>query len=185
MIKFLKKLYKFVWKRFYVNETLILFSHHTYKEVSSSAVIKDATESNLSDILTFQNRRYVDTFKIFLNIGDSGYFAYLDGLCVHRSWVKHTPQTVNLHWAFPMKLKKDEAFIHYCETAPSSRGMSIYPAVLSHIVNDFRDKASVMISCNAKNNSSIKSIEKAGFRERERVHVLIIMGIKRIKVLNS
>ena len=83
------------------------------------------------------------------------------------SWVKHTPQTVNLHWAVPMRLKKNEAFIHYCETAPSARGMNIYPAVLSRICNDFREKASIMISCNAKNSTSIRGIEKAGFRERE------------------
>ena len=101
------------------------------------------------------------------------------------SWVKHTPQTVNLHWAVPMRLKKNEAFIHYCETAPSARGMNIYPAVLSRICNDFREKASIMISCNAKNSASIRGIEKAGFRERERVQVLIIMGIKRVKVLKS
>lgn len=167
MIKFLKKLYKFACKRFYVNETLILFGHHIYKEVSSPAVVKDASESNLLDILTFQNRRYVDVFKKFLNTGDRGYFAYLDGLCVHRSLAKHTPQTMNLYWAFPMELKRNEAFIHYCETAPSSRCMNIYPAVLSHIAHDFRNKASVMISCNAKNSASIRGIEKAGYRERE------------------
>lgn len=167
MINFLKKLYKFARQRFYVNETLILFSHNKYNEMSSPAVIKYATESNLSDILTFQNRRYVDVFEKFLNTGDSGYFAYVDGLCVHRSWVKHTPQTVNLHWALPMELKRNEAFIHYCETAPSARGMNIYPAVLSRICNDFREKASIMISCNVKNSSSIRGIEKAGFVERE------------------
>ncbi len=122
----------------------------------------------MSDILTFQNRRCVDVFKNFISIGDCGYFAYVDGLCVHRSWVKHTPQIVNLHWALPMKLKKSEAFIHYCETAPSARGMHIYPAVLSRICNDFREKASIMISCNAKNSASIRGITKAGFVERER-----------------
>lgn len=153
--------------------------------MNSPAVIKYATESNLADILTFQNRRYVDVFKNFLSIGDRGYFAYVDGRCVHRSWIKHTPQTVNLHWALPMKLKRNESFIHYCETAPSARGMNIYPAVLSRICNDFREKTSILISCNAKNSASIRGIEKAGFRERERVQVLIIMGIKRIKVVKS
>ncbi len=184
-MKFAKRLYKFVCKRFYVNETLLLFTDNKYNEVISLAIIKYATESNLSDILTFQNQRYIDMFKKFLAIGDCGYFAYVDGRCVHRSWVKHTSQTVNLHWALSMELKRNEAFIHFCETAPSARGNNIYPAVLSHIVRDFRDKASVMISCNAKNSASIRSIEKAGFKEKERVQVMIIMGIKRIKVLNS
>jgi len=66
-----------------------------------------------------------------------------------------------------MELKRNKAFIHYCETAPSAQGINIYPMVLSHIARDFRDKASVMISCNAKNSASIRGIEKVGFRERE------------------
>jgi methionyl-tRNA formyltransferase len=163
------KIFRIIKSNIYVNETLILYEHdkNTYQE--TVAKITYITPENVSDVLDFQHPRYKPTFEEFLRCGDTGYFAYLMGKCVHRSWVVHMPQKVHLHPMLPKQLREGEAFIHYCETAPHARGRNIYPAVLSKIADDFeKDGRTLMISANAKNSSSIKGIVKSGFLERER-----------------
>lgn len=185
MKKLFKRIYNYFITRLYCNETLILFAHQFRVQQKSTAEIEYAQPENLTDILFFQHPRYLETFKRFLSIGDKGYFAYLDGKCVHRSWVKHTSQKVKLHPLLPMQLQKNEAFIHYCETAPVARGNNIYPHVLTKIAEDFKDKAKILICTNAKNKASVKGIKKAGFREIERVKLVVILGIKAKRVLKS
>jgi L-amino acid N-acyltransferase YncA len=63
-----------------------------------------------------------------------------------------------------MKLKPNQHFILYCETAPQARNKCILPAVLSKIVDNFKDKGEILMSINAKNNASIKGEKKAGFK---------------------
>jgi len=101
-----------------------------------------------------------------LLLGDIGYYGYINNNCIHRSWVKLNEQIVYPHWAYPMKLNKDEVFIHYCETTSKARGKNIYPHVFSNIIEKHQGKE-VLISVNDKNIVSIKGVEKVGFRERE------------------
>ncbi|MGB2805667.1 MAG: hypothetical protein WBD64_12325 [Candidatus Zixiibacteriota bacterium] len=172
------KLYNYVKKRFYVNETLVLFRHKVMTEQRAPVEIRYASPETIADILSFQPERYVKVFEEFLSSGDRGYFAYLNGRCVHRSWVKHAPQIVHLHPCLPMRLKEDEAFIHYCETAPEARRNNIYPYVLTKIVDDFKDRKKIFVSVNAKNVASMKGVEKAGFREARRWKLLVVLGIR-------
>ncbi|OCL85623.1 hypothetical protein [Arcobacter porcinus] len=180
-MNFLKKTYNYLKIRFYKNETIIVYDLKNYQIQTSVAIIKHATNENLKDVLYFQSKRYINIFKNFLSLGDKGYFAYLEDKCIHRSWVKSNEQVVYPHWAYPYKLKKDEVFIHYCETAPEARGKNIYPHVLSNIIKGHQDK-DILISVNDENIASKKGVEKVGFRERERVKVLILLGMKFIKV---
>ena len=180
-MNFLKKTYNYIKSRLYINETIILYSLKSYQSQTSVATIKHATNENLKDVLYFQPQRYIDIFKNFLSLKDKGYFAYLQDKCIHRSWLKGNEQVVYPHWAYPYKLKENEVFIHYCETAPKARGKNIYPHVLSNIIKEHQDK-DILISVNDENIASKKGVEKVGFRERERVKVLILLGIKFIKV---
>jgi len=179
-MKTLKKLLNFIKSRLYINETIILYSLKNYQSQTSLATVKHATGDNLKDILYFQDERYLDIFKNFLLLGDKGYFGYLQDKCIHRSWLKGNQQTVYPHWLIPHKLKENEVFIHYCETAPEARGKNIYPYALSNIIEEHQDKE-ILISVNDENIASKKGVEKVGFRERERVKVLMILGMKFIK----
>jgi len=179
----IKKLINYIINRFYCNETIVLYnlkSHDAYNPIKSVAIIKHATIDNLKDILYFQPERYIDIFKNFLAQGDKGYFAYIDNKCIHRSWVKTNEQTVYFHWAYPYKLKRNEVFVHYCETAPQARGKNVYPHVLSTIIEEHRNK-DVLISINNNNIPSKKGVEKVGFRERERIKIIVVLGFKIIK----
>lgn len=180
-MKFLKKLLNYIKTRLYINEIIILYSLKNYQSQTSVATIKHTTGDNIKDILHFQHERYINIFKDFLSLGDKGYFGYLQDKCIHRSWLKGNGQVIHPHWVYPYKLKENEVFIHYCETAQEARGKNIYPYVLSNIIEEHQDKE-ILISVNDENIASKKGVEKVGFRERERVKVLILLGMKFIKV---
>lgn len=182
-----KRGYNFLNSRIYVNETTILFESFKNIIQESPAKIVQANYDNLVDILTFQDSKYLKIFKNFLDNGDKGYFAYLNGKCVHRSWAQFGEKEVTLLAPFiKRKIKQNEAYIHYCETAPEARGKNIYPAVLSRIVNDFKDKyKNIYISTNIKNIASRRGIEKAGFKEIEKIRIIVILGIKIKKIIKN
>ncbi len=177
LFKFTTRVISFLKNRIYTNETIIVYQLVKPKKQISPAILKQATHSNLNDILYFQDKIYIDIFKKFLQIGDTGYFAYIDKNCIHRSWVKSNNQIVYPHWTLPYKLKNNEVFIHYCETAPEARGKNIYPHVLSHISNDFKDKK-IIIAVNKNNHASLRGIQKAGFEEKESIQTIVLIGIK-------
>jgi len=177
--KVIKKIYIYFKSRIYINETAILFKSFKNIIQTSPAKIVQANHNNLTDILIFQDPKYIGIFNKFLDSGDKGYFAYLNNKCVHRSWVQFGEKEVEIHRFLKRKIEKDEAFIHYCETAPEARGKNIYPAVLSKIVTDLKDKyRNIYISTNIKNKASRRGIEKAGFVEIERIKIVVILGIK-------
>ncbi len=178
---FLKKVINRIKVNLYINETIIMYKLMYIKKHNSIATIKFATPENLKDILFFQNIKYIDIFKKFLSLGDKGYFAYIDGKCIHRSWVKSNSQVVTPHRLSPYQLKDNEIFIHYCETAQEARGKGVYPAVLTKICEDNKDK-DILISVDEKNIPSVKGIEKVGFEKIKKIKVLVVLGFKYIRI---
>jgi len=149
-------------------ETIVFsFSGTDFPPSVSPARIVPVEMSNVADVLGFQPCRYVDTFRRFLQQGDVGYYAYLDGVCCHRSWLQKGPKWISVNPFVQMKLKKNEGYIHYCETAPWARGKALYPSVLRRIVEDHRGLDNLFIAVESTNASSIRGVEKTGFRERE------------------
>lgn len=167
--------------RIYSQATVLLLELKNTVSVDSGAEIRDVTHDNVDDALAFQHRRQVQVFRSFLKRGDKGYYAYLNGKCIHRSWVVLTPQSVLLHKFYKIPLKKDEVFIQYCETDPSVRGKNIFTHVLSVIGKDHSDKR-VLTSVDATNLSSLKSMTKAGFFEVVRISIKVVLGIKKISM---
>jgi len=183
---FFAKIDRFIKRSLYFNEVSILYKHKYFINQTSIANIRKVDYKNISDLLNFQDKKYLKIFNNFLDVGDIGYYAYLNGKCIHRSWVQFGEKEVKVHRFLKRKIKKNEAFIHYCETAPWARGKNIYASVLSKIVNDFRDKYDdFYISTDNKNIASQKGLIKAGFVETERNRILIILGIKRINLIKG
>jgi len=183
MMRFLYcRVHNFLAYRLYYRKTLILYKHVRLEEIQADALIKPVDSTMLRDVLTFQPERFIEVFKQFLDNGDSGYFAYQDGRCVHRTWVQSGPRTINLHPYWPWTLEKNQRYIHYCETAPWARGKGIYPYVLSHIAHQFSSTQDVFICTYLDNPGSIKGILRAGFQEVERRRITGCFGFKRIKI---
>lgn len=184
MFNVFKKAIKYFLLRIYVNETIVIYELNKNHEQNSVATIWKVNSNNLNDVLNFQANKYINIFKNFLALGDIGYYAYINTLCIHRSWVKCNNQIVYPHWTLPYKLKDNEIFIHYCETAPEARGKNIYAHVLSHIYDDFKDKT-ILISVNKNNFPSIRGIQKVGFKEKESIKTIVFIGIKYTRYLNN
>lgn len=181
--------FKFIIKKIirvlYSKKILLVYDHNRFQNQSSSARIVKANDSNIYDTRSFQNEEYIKVFLGFLKKGDTGYLAYEKGECVHRSWVRSGVQSVNLNWAFKLQIEKNEHYIHYCETAVKARGKNIYPHILIHIAQDYKNKGRVFLTVNKKNMPSIKGVEKAGFIEKERIMLLVIFGFKIKRVRRS
>ena len=177
MKEFVRLVINFFKTRFYVNSEFLLYVYKIPKKQNSPVKIVKANNNNISDILHFQEKRYLKMFKNFLSIGDIGYLGYINNKCIHRSWVKKGEQIVRLQKFLPYKLNKNQIFIHMCETAHEARGKNIYPTVLCKIIDDFKDNYEILIAVDSKNISSIKGIEKAGFILVEKQKIKVILGI--------
>lgn len=141
-----------------------------------SADVRRVTVENVDDAGIFQADHYLQSFHEFLQRGDAGYYAYLDGKCAHRSWVPHNGvMDVDIFYHRP--LKENEVFIHWCETADWARGHNLYPATLGQIIADNPGKR-VCISVNEKNMASRRGVEKAGFTVQEKVKTMVVLGMK-------
>ncbi|MBO7127393.1 hypothetical protein J6W78_07575 [bacterium] len=169
----LKRLKRFVW----LNQTELLYIH-SGKIVccgSAAAVIKieKVTLENVDDAKSFQSENYIRFFRNFLKKGAVGYYAYKDGVCVHRSWVFE--QKMQIHSLVAEPLLENQVYIAWCETAAFARGLGIYPQVLSRIVQDYSAKQ-IFIAVNKNNTASIRGIEKAGFELCRTYRIKRVLG---------
>jgi len=175
--KYLIAALKKIGSMIYTNDVVIIYEHKRKNLVNSPASIVYASQENLKDILNFQDKHYLKKFQKFMENGDRGYLAYLDGKCVHRSWVIQNPgERVRVHRYLGFRLRNNEVYIHYCETSKNARGKNIYPAVLNKIAEDYPDKK-IIISTNEHNIASRRGIEKAGFDETARAKILVMLGM--------
>lgn len=180
-ISFINFLKKFIFSK----ETILLFSYdRNNKKVYSdkSITVKKVSNKNIYDCLDFQNNFYLKKFLKFIKDGDSGYYAYLNGKCVHRSWVKFGKgNEIKLNYFLKRKFMPDEIYIHWCETAKEARGKNIYPIVLQKIAADFCNKK-ILITTTENNKASVHGIIKAGFKLMYIINIEVIFGISKINI---
>ena len=175
----IKKFFKicYLLKRYiFTRDEIIIFEFPKNKisnfKVNPEITIRKVNKNNLKDILNFQNKKYIPIFKKFLKKKATGYYAYINNVCVHSICVKDNNQIVYPHWVYryswlhKYKLKNDEVFIHYAKTNSHYRDKGVYQSVLSKILEYFKEKVK-LISINSKNIFSIKGVMKVGSRERE------------------
>jgi len=114
--------------------------------------------------------------------GDICYAAYVNGTCVHTSWVTRVGAPLGeVHqW---LELDANEAYIYDCYTDGNYRGKRIFPAVLSSILQTlFADGvARVWIAAEAQNHSSARAILTAGFGEAGRIEYRKLVKLQQVK----
>lgn len=168
---------------------VLTFKFNESKDVQSPIQIHRVNSENINDALIYEPSEKVEAFKISLKQGDWGYYAYIDNVWVHRSWVTFGPSTVNQWSRFAkLNLAANEVQIRWCETSPKARGKNIYPAVLSRIVMDLQDKVTaIYITTTLDNIASQKGIQKAGFIAIKETKVISFMGIayERTKIIDN
>ena len=159
--------------------TCIVYRHERAVGVATDAEIRVVTPETVQDATSMETPERIAEFEAFLARGDRGYYGYLSGRVVHRSWAVKGPAVMRL-WhrfgAWPVGAR--DAYVHYCETAPEARGHGLYPAALSRIAADLAAEGvqSLFIATESQNQASRRGIEKAGFVARARVIVRVLFG---------
>jgi hypothetical protein len=176
-MEFIEKLKRMVLMRIYSNTTVIVLELKNRKPSNTALRIEKVTEKNVNDALAFQPSSKIKVFKKFLTLGYIGYYAYVGDACVHRSWLVPGPSKVLLHKFYGIVLTSNDVFVQFCETALAARGKNIFTDVLIQIGQDFALKR-VLISVEAHNTSSQKSMAKAGFEELYRKRIRVILGFR-------
>lgn len=149
----------------------------TIKSNYTGANICDVTYKNIKDVCAYEADKYLKKYKKFLEKGDIGYYAYLDGKWVHRTWIAIGPAAVNKWSRFPpFRIQPREAYCHFGETVPAARGNNIPAAVLCKAAADLKDRISRFYTLVDENNSASRRVmEKSGFREIKRFRVTGIL----------
>jgi GNAT superfamily N-acetyltransferase len=98
------------------------------------------------------------------HLGDLCYMVLDGDRCVHYSWATRQMRYIS-EVGYQAYLQESDEWIYDCYTSPLYRGRSIYPHILSHIVEEARraHRDHVWIDVKASNQSSLHGIGKAGF----------------------
>ena len=168
--------------------TCVVYRHEREVSVTTDAEIRRVTSDSIRDVSTMDPPERIAEFQSFLARGDRGYYGYVSGRVVHRSWVVRGPAVMRL-WrrfgAWPVGAR--DAYVHYCETAPEARGHGVYPAALSRIAADLAAEGvqNLFIATESENQPSRRGIEKAGFVECARVIVRVFFGFGSQRVIET
>lgn len=114
----------------------------------------------LENILAFPQSGF-DIQSELAGKGKKKYFITENGVCVHSSSLFNTLHILKL-------IQKKGPAIGDCFTHLDYRGKSIYPLVLSYIAKEMlseTESKEIFIIVNSNNSSSIRGIEKTGFRK--------------------
>lgn len=163
----------------------VVYRHERLTGAVASVDIRAVTEANVEDARVFDPPERIAEFRSFLARGDRGWYGYVDGRWVHRSWLVNGPATMRLwagYGAWPVPAVG--AYIHYCETVAEARGRGIYPAVLTHIAHE-RGSKDLFITTDVGNAASRRGIEKAGFVECARIRVSVRFGMGSQRVIQA
>jgi L-amino acid N-acyltransferase YncA len=156
-----------------------VYRHERNVRIVTDAEIRPVTPETVGDASSMDAPERIAEFQHFLARGDRGYYGYLSGRVVHRSWAVRGPAVMRLWRSFgAWPVGPREAYVHYCETAPTARGHRLYPATLNRIATDLAAEGiqTLFIATESGNQASRRGIEKAGFMECARVLVRVLFG---------
>jgi len=166
----------------------VVYRYERFEPVKTDADIRRVTPKTVGDARTMDPPERIAEFETFLARGDRGYYAYVAGRVVHRSWVVRGPAVMRLWRRFgAWPIGPRGAYVHYCETAPEARGHRLYPATLSLIATDLAVEGvqGLFIATESGNDASRRGIEKAGFVACARVLVRVFFGFGFQKVIGT
>lgn len=139
------------------------------------AIFRLVDEKNVADTTRFENEKYESVFRKMMQQGEYGLFGYFEGRCVYRIWAKmggterYLKKTV-------LKIKDNEAYIHYVFTDEKARGNGIHTLGVKNLCEMFPDKRWLTLVM-PNNIASIRGFEKNGFKKELRIDVFYVLGV--------
>lgn len=128
--------------------------------------IKKVDFNNVYQATDFRQQKMVFIFENFLEKGDIGVFAFVNGKVVGHAWAVLNADQPSKRIDGYMDINRDECFIHYCNVSEEYRGKNIYPQMLSWLCKELvlvKKMKKIIIDCDISNVASLRGIEKIGF----------------------
>lgn len=125
--------------------------------------VDDLTEDDLRAINSYVGQQYFKTMQDKFKKNWVLYLAYIDGELGGAAWVVPNFSEFKTR---SIRYIDNAVSIIDCWTIPEHRGKSVFPFLLTHIIDKLRANAldNAFIEVNERNYASIKGIEKAGFQ---------------------
>jgi len=137
------------------------------------------TPENYVRVADFRNEDRVAEYRNKLAHEEIGFFAELGGKMVGSIWATINRAQVAAVVRGHMRLMFGEALIHDIVTGEEFRGQGVGPFMVgrmaSALLNEFR-VSKIIIDVSAKNNSSLRMMEKVGLQAREKVLSVSVLG---------
>jgi ribosomal protein S18 acetylase RimI-like enzyme len=149
--------------------------------LSSGVTVRKVTLTDLYDARSMEDDATIEYLRSQMGKGYHAWFAYCDGIVVHRSLLLAGPARYNLwNWTATLQVPEKEGVIFGCATHPDYRGRGIHPYVLSLIANDSTWRA-VWSFTDVDNTASNRGFAKAGFHQHYRLLVRSWHGFARVQ----
>ena len=172
LISFVKQLFKFLKNKIFLYQNHYIFQKKMDELKEPEIKAKDfnlrviSTEEQLFDL--FKNGFNINSpfdikdFEKKISLGQILFCVFIGKDLAHSSWVVMS-NNIKIHPPLNIKYQQ-EAFIHYCITAPEYRGIGLYPYTLSKIFEflERNGKSTAKLTIQKNNISSIKGATKVG-----------------------
>lgn len=129
--------------------------------------LKTVDSTNVLRAKDFRTQQTLNSFLKFLQNGDWGIYACVEGKVVGHAWAVVNSGQSSKRIDGYMDVNQNEAFIHYCNVSEEYRGKNIFPLMISELSKQLFYKNNlrkILIDSNIKNQASMRGIEKAGFK---------------------
>jgi hypothetical protein len=170
----------------YLNTAVIFIKNLTDKteDIMPSVPfeLKMATEVDIPDLLSMDNRYSLREFRSLLREGERVFFGYSNDSLVYRCSVTIGPKVVNILYNFlSYPIAQGEVLVHYCKTRKDFRKKGIYSSSLIKLekilYKQFNVKKMIIVTTSV-NEASIRGIKKAGYQKKCRIRIINILGAR-------
>lgn len=119
-------------------------------------------------------------FQSRLERGEQFWTAQLDDKIIAYCWATHAPVEIG-EVRRVVRPRRGEIYLYDAFTFPAYRGQNLYPAILHRILRHSHQQAlqRALIFVLDDNMASIRGVQKAGFREFQRVTYCNFLGFGR------
>lgn len=176
-----RELLKLIVKTVYLNDPYLVYmadiKNYPLSEDKNASKI-NIQKGSLSELenIRLSLKRCPWQFLCHIHDGVEDFFiAKDDNSILHISWIYG-----HNHHNRLLSLGSGEVEIKHSLTLPDSRGLGIYPRVISDIIMylSANNTRRVFLCVHPQNNSSIRAVEKAGFKLAGRTRFRKILGVQ-------
>lgn len=168
---FKRNLQKVFWVYLTNNFFITSISEVKAIELAAKSNFMPITLDNYFRVRDFRDQGRIPEYRNKLANKELGFFAEIDGQIVGSIWATinnaRTPSVARAH----IRLMPNEALIHDIVTGEKFKGMGVGPFMVGRISSVLLNECGVsriIIDVNSRNHSSLRMMEKAGIRVRER-----------------